>query len=118
MAEKQKNSRAEKAVSGSKKKSEAQNAGKNTTPAKKTSRVSTEYERALPVNAVVACVSIFLFILFLVISINPEGALLKVIQSVVLGLIGKCICWNVVGIPFGISCMRGSMNRRKNQQYA
>ena len=89
MAEKQKNSRAEKAVSGSKKKSEAQNAGKNTTPAKKTSRVSTEYERALPVNAVVACVSIFLFILFLVISINPEGALLKVIQSVVLGLIGK-----------------------------
>ena len=87
MAEKQKNSRAEKAVSGSKKKSEAQNAGKNTTPAKKTSRVSTVYERSLPVNAVVACVSIFLFILFLVISINPEGALLKVIQSVVLGLI-------------------------------
>ena len=89
MAEKQKTSRAEKAVSGSKKKSEAKNAGKNSTDTKKTSRVSTEYERKLPINAVISCVSLFLFILFLVISINPEGALLKVIQSVVLGLIGK-----------------------------
>ena len=89
MAEKQKSTRAEKAVSGSKKKSEAKNVGKNNTDAKKTSRVSTEYERKLPINAVISCVSLFLFILFLVISINPEGALLKVIQSVVLGLIGK-----------------------------
>lgn len=89
MAEKQKSSRAEKAVSGSKMKMEKKATEKNTAAAKKTSRVSTEYERALPINAVVACVSIFLFILLLVISINPEGALLKVIQSVMLGLVGK-----------------------------
>ena len=89
MAEKQKTSRAEKAVSGSKKRLEAQNGGKNTSSVKNTSRVSSEYERKLPVGTIVACVSLFLFILFLVISINPEGALLRVIQSVVLGLIGK-----------------------------
>ena len=90
MAEKQKASRAEKVVSGSKKKLETQSGGKSGNSSGKVSRVTSEYERSgLPVGAVTACISLLLFILFLVISINPEGALLKVIQSVVLGLIGK-----------------------------
>jgi len=92
MAENKKTSRAEKAVSNEKKKTETASAksGKGKSSAsKKTSRVSTEYENQIPSQAVIACISIALFILFLVISINPEGALLKVIQSVVLGLIGQ-----------------------------
>lgn len=89
MAENKKSSRAEKAVSSEKKKAEAASSKSKATASKKTSRVSTEYEHKIPARAVIACISIALFILFLVISINPDGALLKVIQSVVLGLIGR-----------------------------
>ncbi len=89
MAENKKSSRAEKAVSSEKKKAEASSSKTKSTASKKTSRVSTEHESQIPARAIIACVSIALFILFLVISINPDGALLKVIQAVVLGLIGQ-----------------------------
>lgn len=89
MAENKKSSRAEKAVSSEKKKAEASSSKAKSAASKKSSRVSTEYESQIPARAIIACVSIALFILFLVISINPDGALLKVIQSVVLGLIGQ-----------------------------
>lgn len=92
MAENKKSSRAEKAVSSEKKKTEASTSksGKaKSSASKKSSRVSTEYEAKVPARAIIAAVSIALFILFLVISINPDGALLKIIQSVVLGLIGQ-----------------------------
>jgi len=56
---------------------------------KKNSPVRSEYENQIPGNLILALISLALFVLFLVISINPDGALLKVIQNIVLGLIGK-----------------------------
>ncbi|MDD5864473.1 MAG: DNA translocase FtsK, partial [Firmicutes bacterium] len=96
MAEKKAASRAEKAVSGVKKKAPGDTPSKSTAkksppkaPSKKSGKVKTEYERAVPPHFLIAAISILLFILFVVISVNPDGALLKVIQSVVLGLIGQ-----------------------------
>ena len=96
MAEKKKSSRAAKAVSDAKKKTSGSSQGKKTS-GKKTSEsnhnkpvVTTEYDHdKIPGSLIVALVSLALFVLFVVISVNPDGALLKVIQSVVLGLIGQ-----------------------------
>ena len=92
MAEKKTASRAEQAVSGAKKKtasgSASKSSGKKRTPAKST-KYKTEYEPAVPPHFLIAAVSILLFALFVVISVNPDGALLKIIQSVVLGLVGQ-----------------------------
>ena len=90
MAEKKTASRAEQAVSGAKKKTSSGSAskpsGKKSTPAKNT-KYKTEYERAVPPHFLIAAVSILLFALFVVISVNPDGKLLVLIQSVVLGLV-------------------------------
>ena len=92
MAEKKTASRAEQAVSGAKKKtasgSASKSSGKKSTPAK-SAKYKTEYESAVPPHFLIAAVSILLFALFVVISVNPDGALLKIIQSVVLGLVGQ-----------------------------
>ena len=92
MAEKKTASRAEQAVSGAKKKtasgSASKSSGKKSTPAK-SAKYKTEYEPAVPLHFLIAAVSILLFALFVVISVNPDGALLKIIQSVVLGLVGQ-----------------------------
>ena len=99
MAGKKSTSRAEKRVTDEKKKSSSTNstskstskksAKKTPAPAKKTPKVKTEYENPVPNSTIVAIISILLFILFVVISVNPDGALLRVIKSVVLGLIGQ-----------------------------
>ena len=85
MAEKKTASRAEQAVSGAKKKTSSGSAskpsGKKSTPAKNT-KYKTEYERAVPPHFLIAAVSILLFALFVVISVNPDGKLLEIIQSV------------------------------------
>ena len=92
MAEKKTASRAEQAVSGAKKKTASGSASKSSvkksTPAK-SAKYKTEYEPAVPPHFLIAAVSILLFALFVVISVNPDGALLKIIQSVVLGLVGQ-----------------------------
>lgn len=100
MAEK-KASRAEKAVTDAKKKTSTtassantskkkeSSAKKNTSVNKTTTKSKVEKEHSIPANAIVAIVSLALFILFVVISVNPDGALLKIIQSVLLGLIGQ-----------------------------
>ena len=92
MADKKTASRAEQAVSGAKKKtasgSASKSSGKKSTPAK-SAKYKTEYEPAVPPHFLIAAVSILLFALFVVISVNPDGALLKIIQSVVLGLVGQ-----------------------------
>ena len=76
MAEKKTASRAEQAVSGAKKKTSSGSAskpsGKKSTPAKNT-KYKTEYERAVPPHFLIAAVSILLFALFVVISVNPDG---------------------------------------------
>jgi len=106
MAENKSSTRAEKAVSDAKKKSSGSRSGsgkKNTSPAKRSDTVKKEApaqkkrERVIPVNAIIAFVSIALFILFLVVAVNPDGALLKVIESAVLGLIGRAAFY--ISIP-------------------
>ena len=97
MAEKKGSSRAEKAVSNVKKKVDApassKSAGKKTAAgkgSKKKSTVKTEYDSlGIPANTLIAIVSLLLFILFLIISINPDGALLRFVLSFVLGLLGQ-----------------------------
>ncbi len=99
MAQKKTSSRAEKMVSDTKKQTPASSAAKSapkkkntkkpTVSSKKTPTAKTEYENPIPSSALMAIFSLLLFILFIVISINPDGALLKVIKSVVFGLIGQ-----------------------------
>ena len=99
MAEKKGTSRAEKAVTDVKKKtsstassskSKKKASGKKPpAPAKKAPKVKTEYENPISSSAVVAMISFFVFILFAVISVNADGALLKVLKAVVLGLVGQ-----------------------------
>jgi len=94
MAQKKDSSRAEKMVSQTRKKTPPQSAakGKAKKPApapKKAPPVKTEYDNPIPSTVITAMLSLLLSILFGVIAINPEGALLRVVQSVVLGLIGR-----------------------------
>ena len=99
MAEKKGTSRAEKAVTDVKKKtsstaSSSKSKKKSSTkkppaPAKKTPKVKTEYENPISSSAVVAMISFCVFVLFAIISVNADGALLKVLKAVVLGLVGQ-----------------------------
>ena len=104
MAENKNSSRAAKAVSNAKKtttekktsagKTAAQKAASGSgkkTPAKKNPPVvKTEYDRPrMPANVVTAIISLLLLVVFVFISVKPDGALLKFVQSVVLGLIGQ-----------------------------
>ncbi len=99
MAGKKTTSRAEKTVSDAKKKapsgvSTSKSASKKPpkpAPAtgKKAPKVSTEYDNPVSSGFLTAFFSLVFFILFLIISINPEGALLQVVKSIVLGLIGQ-----------------------------
>jgi hypothetical protein len=92
MAEKKTASRAEKAVSEAKKKNpSAGSASKSNSKkgATKVSKAAPAKERLISPNAMAAIVSLGLFVLFVVISVNPDGALLKLIQAIVLGLIGQ-----------------------------
>ena len=90
MAEKKNSSRAAKVASSAGKKNSAA-AKKNNDSAKKTASVrntpavKTEYEKTvIPGDVVFALTSLALSVLFIVIAVNPDGALLQVIQSVVL----------------------------------
>ncbi len=95
MAQKKESSRAEKMVSQTRKKTPPQSApkgkqAKKPSPApKKAPAVKTEYDNPIPSTVITAMLSLLLTILFGIIAVNPEGALLRVVQSVVLGLIGR-----------------------------
>ncbi len=92
MSEKNTQSRAEKAVSEAKKspKAAAPKPKKPVAPRKNTPNVKTEYEKdSIPVNGIIAVVSLGLFVLFAVMSVNPDGALLKILKNVILGFIGQ-----------------------------
>ena len=89
-------SRAEKAVTDAKKKTPAaKSASKKSNPGKKNNSrkapvTKTEYDRIpIPANVIAAVVSIALFTVFIVISINPEGAILRILQTFIFGLIGQ-----------------------------
>ena len=97
MAKKKSASQAEKIVTDTKKKAPAGNgksASKKKPPKKAANRktppkVQTEYDTPVSSRGVVALISAFLFILFVLICVKPEGALLVVVKSVVLGLVGR-----------------------------
>lgn len=92
MAKKNETSKAEKVVSETKKKSSAKSSSKSkitSSPKAKTPpKIKTEYENPIPSDVVVALISFFLFLLFFIIAVKPEGALLLLIKSIVFGLIG------------------------------
>ena len=98
MAEKKNPSRAEQAVSDVKKKTSGSGKSSGKKPAsankqtnsKKTPSVKTEYEKTvIPADALIAVICLGLFMLFVIICIKPDGFLLRLIQSVILGLIGQ-----------------------------
>ena len=86
MAEKKKTSQAQKAASA-KQQSKA-SAGKKTTAGKGGSQEAANAPM-LPVRAILAIVCAILFIFFLVMFLNPEGALTVALMKFVQGLIGK-----------------------------
>ena len=93
MAEKKSASRAEKAVSDVKKSTGAGNsaksAKKNQTFKKKTASNAEKAANKAPFSVIMAVVSAGLFFLLAVLCINPEGALLRFIKSLLLGLFGQ-----------------------------
>ncbi len=96
MAEKKKASQAEKAVSEVKKSSNAQNsaksAGKKSTGSKSGAKQQSRSQTAgegIPSHVLISIVSMALFLFFVVLCVNPEGALLQFLKNVVLGLLGQ-----------------------------
>ena len=93
MAEKKNVSRAEKAVSDAKRKSNVTSSTGGKSSEEKNSRKTTVVkiepkQSSLPGRVVVSIISLSLFLLFVFTCINPDGALLKVIQSFVMGFVG------------------------------
>ncbi len=98
MAGKKTSSRAEKAVSDVKKKgttassksvSKKKAASSKKAAEKKPPKVTTEYEAPVSNNFLAAMISLMLCILFTIMCVNGEGALLRVIKAVFLGLVGQ-----------------------------
>ena len=96
MAEKKSQSRAEKAVSDVKKNTGASNSAKsakknqaNSSGKKKTSTRAEQAAAKASFNVITAIISAALFFLLMVLCINPEGALLRFIKSMLLGLFGQ-----------------------------
>lgn len=93
MAQSKKTSRADKAVSDKQKNIPAPKQERKPKKAStKAPKVTTQFKKAANDGAsdiVAACIYAVLFILYLVICLNPDGFLLKIIQSVVLGLFGQ-----------------------------
>ena len=102
MAEKKTSSRAQKAVTDVKRKntaSSSSNSQKSGSKGQKALPSAVPEDNRLPVRAILAVVCAGLFILFLVIGIKPDGALLRLFQSILFGLIGK------VGFYFSIPAL-------------
>lgn len=102
MAEKKQTSKAEKVVNETKKKVSSSGTSskpkKKPAPAKKKPNVKTEYENPIPSTLITAFLSIALFVLFVIIAVNPDGVLLRFVKSIILGLIGQA------GFYFAIPC--------------
>ena len=103
MAEKKSSSRAQKAVTDVKRKNTASSTTKSPKKSSASNRkalpTAVPEDNRLPVRFILAAVSAGLFVLFLVISIKPDGALLRLFQIVLFGLIGK------VGLYFSIPAL-------------
>ena len=93
MAENKSSSRAQKAVTEVKKNNSASkknsSSGSKNTSSKKNSPAPVVEKTKVPGRWIGAAVALGLFILFLVIGVKPEGALLQFLRSILLGTIGK-----------------------------
>ena len=85
MAEKKRKSQAERAVSAAKSKASA----KKTKSAPNSDKKNAPTERQIPLRFITSSIFLACFVLFLVIFLNPEGALTQLVESILLGLIGK-----------------------------
>ena len=98
MADTKRKSQAQKAVSSANKK---KSSGKSTQKknSKKNEPVKNTATETLyiPMRYTVAALALILFVLFLVIALNPEGALVNLIADFIMGLVGKTAF--LVGIP-------------------
>lgn len=108
MAEQKRKTQAEKAASSAKQKKTS--AETKSSAKKKNTQQPEPAERLIATRYIVAAVCIALFVLFLVISLGSEGALLTVCENLVLGLLGKG--GFIVSIPvllymFFILCFSG-----------
>ena len=105
MAAKKTSSRAQKAVTDVKRKNTASSTSNTKTSKKTTSSgqkalpVAVPEDNRLPARFILSVVSVGLLILFLLIAIKPDGALLRLLQSILFGLIGK------VGFYFSIPAL-------------
>ena len=88
MAEKKNTSRAQKAVKDVKK-SNASSGKSSTAGSKKNHPSPAPEEPKVPSRWIGAAVALGLFVLFLVIAVKPEGALLEFFRSILFGTIGK-----------------------------
>ena len=89
MAQKNSSSRADRAVKDANKKASKVSAENKTAANKKKQTAPPEPPVTIPSEVMIPLICIGLFVLFLVIAVNPDGALLKVIESILVGLIGK-----------------------------
>ncbi len=95
MAKKKTSSQAEKIVTDAKRKAPPSKSNSKKKPPKKAAnskkqpKVATEYENPISSSLVTALISFCLFVLFVLICVKPEGALLMMVRSVVLGLVGR-----------------------------
>ena len=90
MADKKKLSQAEKAVSVSKQKKSANKKYTKKSPGdSKKGKQQTVTESPIPLRFFTSVIFLGLFILFLVIALNPEGALITIFSALFMGFIGK-----------------------------
>ena len=104
MAQKKPSTRADVAAANSKTKSAAGKTGGKAAPPKKKSpekvrKGNQDFAGGLAPNVLFAVLCVILFVLFLVIAINPDGAILRMLKSVILGLLGQ------VGFYFSIPAL-------------
>ena len=88
MAEQKRKSQAERAVSAAKSKKSPEKKSSAEGSAKK-AKNGPKQERQIPIRFITSGVFLAAFILCLVIFLNPEGALTQLIESVLLGFVGR-----------------------------
>ena len=99
MAAKKTSSRAQKAVTDVKRKNTASSTSNSKSSGKKALPTAVPEDNRLPIRAILAFVCAGLFVLFLIIGIKPDGALLRLFQNILFGLFGK------VGFYFSIPAL-------------
>ena len=87
MAEEKKKSQAQMA-SSAKQSGKSKSSAKNHKPADAKSKTQPQ-QTQIPVRLITSCVCLALFLLFLVMFLNPEGALVVFLMNIIQGLIGK-----------------------------